>query len=174
MFLYFLQTFGARMPYRCSGFQFTRLIRDGIWKQASLAIIAPFHPFPRAAKLMARANAHPAGTSACCNERGNVNLAVSFHEHRSCRLHTQKEDKNNFLPAYTTQDLLSPDKHEPKQLNQLVSRAAGAAPASQYIQNRAAENCKIYTFNTVKLFQIATCCFSNLCLSPWLLFPMKP
>lgn len=56
----------------CTGvlaFNPTCLIRDSIWQQASLMVIPPFHPFPRAAKLLVRANAYPASASAYCNER---------------------------------------------------------------------------------------------------------
>lgn len=167
------------MLHTCFGFQSTCLIRDSVWQQASLMVIPPSHPFPRAAQLTVRANAYSASASACCNERGNINLVFLFHKHRSSCLRTPNEDENNFLPACTTQVTnIRAQAIQP----QLIPRAPGAAPASQHNTRQCkhpaelkhgSRRSKIYTVNVVKLFQIAICCLSNFRLSPCLLLPMK-
>lgn len=100
---------------------------------------ATFSPFHRVAKFTTRANAHPANISMCYIERENMNLIFSFYKLSFLifYLHVQKEDKNNFLPAGTTQDFLSVDTYKD--------------PSSSTVANF--QNCRCRTSQSVQLKQ---------------------
>lgn len=92
-----------------------------------------FSPFPRAAKLILRANALLLSVSMCCNEKENINIAFSFHKHRSSCFYTLKAGTKSFLPAFRAENLLSFGKYRAQTIQPwLISRAAGATLASQY------------------------------------------